>query len=90
MDTAYQTEKLTKEAKRSMQEGRKKVDQFSEEASSLVPSWLFVGAALASIGFSAFLQSRKSYEGSLFVGQWAPTFMLFAIYNKVVKRFGGD
>ena len=27
---------------------------------------------------------------SLFVGQWAPTFLIFGLYNKLVKQLGSD
>jgi hypothetical protein len=27
---------------------------------------------------------------SLFVGQWAPTFLILGLYNKIVKELGSD
>jgi hypothetical protein len=27
---------------------------------------------------------------SLFIGQWAPTFLIFGLYNKMVKELGHD
>ncbi len=27
---------------------------------------------------------------SLFVGQWAPTFLILGLYNKMVKQLGSD
>lgn len=32
---------------------------------------------------------EKKHE-ALFVGQWAPTFLLLGIYNKMVKLQGSD
>jgi hypothetical protein len=29
-------------------------------------------------------------EESLFVGQWAPTFLILGVYNKLVKQLGSD
>jgi hypothetical protein len=29
-------------------------------------------------------------EASLFVGQWAPTFLILGLYNKLVKIAGSD
>jgi hypothetical protein len=34
------------------------------------------------------MMDRK--QNALFVGQWAPTFLLLGIYNKLVKQFGSD
>jgi hypothetical protein len=48
--------------------------------------WMAVGAMLAS----ATLQLRGSRDVSLFVGQWAPTFLIFGLYNKLVKQLGSD
>jgi hypothetical protein len=33
--------------------------------------------------------TRKSHA-ALFVGQWAPTFLLLGIYNKLVKLHGSE
>ena len=33
--------------------------------------------------------SRKKEE-SLFAGQWAPTFIILGLYNKIVKELGSD
>ena len=35
-------------------------------------------------------QSMGKHRNALFVGQWVPTFMLFGIYNKLVKQLGSD
>jgi hypothetical protein len=37
----------------------------------------------------AFKLSGKDH-GALFVGQWAPTFLLLGIYNKLVKLHGSE
>lgn len=62
----------------------------AENTASRTPSLLFPIAALASIAASAFLQSRGNRQVALFVGQWAPTFLLFGLYNKIVKTLGAD
>jgi hypothetical protein len=36
------------------------------------------------------LQSLGKKEESLFVGQWAPTFLILGLYNKIVKVLGSD
>jgi hypothetical protein len=33
---------------------------------------------------------RAKQHASLFVGQWAPTFLMLGLYNKMVKQLGHD
>jgi hypothetical protein len=54
------------------------------------PSDIFLWAALASIATSLALQILDYKKNALFVGQWAPTFLLLGIYNKPVKQLGSD
>jgi hypothetical protein len=61
-----------------------------EEQTAKLPSDLFLWAALGSIGCSLFLQATNKKEESLFVGQWAPTFLILGLYNKIVKVAGSD
>lgn len=61
-----------------------------ETQTSRIPSDVFLWAAVAAIGVSAVLQATHRRERSLFVGQWAPTFLLLGLYNKVVKVAGSD
>jgi hypothetical protein len=61
-----------------------------ERRTAKLPSDLFLWAAGASIiGSLALKLSNRNHE-SLFVGQWAPTFLLLGIYNKMVKLLGTD
>jgi hypothetical protein len=53
---------------------------------SRLPSDFFVWAALGSVAGSAYLRATGEGEKSLFVGQWAPTFLAFAVYDKVIRR----
>jgi hypothetical protein len=46
--------------------------------------------AVGAMATSATLQMMGNRHVSLFVGQWAPTFLLFGIYNKLVKQLGSD
>ena len=41
------------------------------------------------VASATFKLAGKSHE-SVFVGQWAPAFLLFGIYNKLVKQLGSD
>ena len=61
-----------------------------EDQTAKLPSDLFLWAAGASICGSLALQAAGRQHASLFVGQWAPTFLLLGIYNKIVKVAGSD
>ena len=61
-----------------------------EQQTAKLPSDIFLWAALASIATSLVLQILDRKHNALFVGQWAPTFLLLGIYNKLVKQLGSD
>lgn len=61
-----------------------------ERQTARIPSTVYLLAAGASIVGSLVLQFMGRRERSLFVGQWAPTFLLLGIYNKQVKTQGHD
>ena len=61
-----------------------------EEQTAKLPSDTFLWAALASMAVAMVLQSTGKKHASLFVGQWAAPFLLFGLYNKVVKVAGSD
>ena len=48
--------------------------------------WLAGGSIAASLTFK--LMGRDT--DALFVGQWAPTFLILGLYNKIVKVMGSD
>lgn len=61
-----------------------------EEYTAQLPSDTFLWAAGASIAASLVLMSSGNRHGALFVGQWAPTFLILGLYNKIVKVAGSD
>ena len=61
-----------------------------EEQTSKLPSDTFLWLALGAMATSAALQISGNKHASLFVGQWAPSFLLFGVYNKLVKQLGSD
>ncbi|HEX7088277.1 MAG TPA: hypothetical protein VF198_18105 [Vicinamibacterales bacterium] len=61
-----------------------------EEQTAKLPSDTFLWAALGAITASATMQAMGQKHGSLFVGQWAPVFLMLGIYNKLVKQLGSD
>lgn len=61
-----------------------------ERQTAKLPSDTFLWASLGSIATSLVLQTMGKKEESLFVGQWAPTFLILGLYNKIVKELGTD
>ena len=61
-----------------------------EEQTAKLPSDTFLWAAGASILGSLTLKMMDKDHAALFVGQWAPTFLILGLYNKVVKVAGSD
>jgi hypothetical protein len=61
-----------------------------EQQTAKLPSDTFLWLAVGSMAASLALQLTDKKHISLFVGQWAPSFLLFGIYNKLVKQLGSD
>jgi hypothetical protein len=61
-----------------------------ESQTAKLPSDLFLWAALGSMAVSASLKIMGKSHTALFVGQWAPSFLLLGLYNKLVKLEGHD
>lgn len=61
-----------------------------EEQTSKLPSDMFLWAAAGSIATSLTLRMMGKSNQSLFVGQWAPTFLILGLYNKLVKVQGSE
>ena len=55
-----------------------------------LPSDAFLWAAVGSMGVSAALQAAGNKHASLFVGQWAPAFLLLGIYSRLVRELDAD
>ena len=68
-------------------------DQFTssvESQTAKIPSTGYLGAAIASMAGSAVLKLMGQDNWALFVGQWAPAFLIMGVYNKMVKQHGSD
>lgn len=61
-----------------------------EEQTAKLPSDMFLWAAIGSMAVSASLHMMGNKNTSVFVGQWAPTFLILGLYNKMVKQLGSD
>jgi hypothetical protein len=61
-----------------------------EAQTSKIPSSGYLAAALSSMAASAVLKMAGKNDWAMFVGQWAPAFLLLGVYNKMVKQHGSD
>jgi len=61
-----------------------------EKQTAKLPSDAFLWMAVGSMAVSATMQMVGKKHASVFVGQWAPTFLIFGLYNKLVKQLGSD
>lgn len=61
-----------------------------EQQTAKLPSDVFLWAAAGSIATSATMKMMGRHHDALFFGQWAPTFLILGLYNKIVKVLGSD
>lgn len=61
-----------------------------ESQTSRIPSTGYLAAAVSSMAASAILKIMGRDNWALFVGQWAPAFLIMGVYNKMVKQHGSD
>ena len=61
-----------------------------EQQTAKLPSDTFLWLAGASIATSLTLRMMGQRHDALFVGQWAPTFLILGLYNNLVKLMGSD
>lgn len=83
-----ETNLKTKTTKADHKEGT--IARMIEEQTAKLPSDVFLWASIGSMTASLVLKIMKEDETALFVGQWAPSFLLLGIYNKLVKQEGHD
>jgi hypothetical protein len=61
-----------------------------ETQTAKIPSSGYLAMAIGSMVGSAVLKALGRSDWSLFVGQWAPAFLILGVYNKMVKQHGSD
>jgi len=61
-----------------------------EAQTAKVPSSGYLAFAIGSMAASAILKAVGKSDWALFVGQWAPAFLIMGVYNKMVKQHGSD
>ena len=83
---------LEREAKTSpgMEHREGPVARTIEQQTAKLPSDTFLWAALGSMAGSLVLMALGQEKRANFVGQWAPTFLILGLYNKMVKLHGSE
>jgi len=61
-----------------------------EQQTAKLPSDVFLWAAVGAMVASATLHIAGKRHLGLFFGQWPAPFLLFGVYNKLVKQQGSD
>ncbi len=61
-----------------------------ENVTAQLPSKFYLCLAVSAMVGSAVLKCTGHKHGALFLGQWVAPFLLFGIYNKIVKTEGHD
>ena len=84
------TEFATEFARKDYAHSEGQVAKAIEEQTAKLPSDAFLWMAIGSMAVSATMQMTGNKHASLFIGQWAPTFLIFGLYNKLVKQLGSD
>lgn len=82
--------KQNSDSQEAQQHGEGKVARTIEQQTAKLPSDVWLWAAFASIGISMLFHAGGKRQDGLFVGQWAAPFLLFGVYNKLVKVAGYD
>jgi hypothetical protein len=88
METIQDVKERIAQANPEKKEGA--VARAIEEQTARIPSDIFLWASVGVMAVSLGLKLFKKDETSMFLGQWAPAFLLFGIYNKLVKQLGHD
>lgn len=80
---------ITEKAKR-MNRSEGKTTESIEKVTAGIPSATWLVLAGGSIAVSLVLKLMGRSSTANFVGEWAPTFLMIGLYNKVVKVLGSD
>jgi hypothetical protein len=70
------------------QEG--KLAKAIERQTAKAPSDIFLWSSISAMGVSLCFKLCGKNHTALFIGQWAAPFLLFGVYNKIVKVEGSD
>ncbi len=75
----------TETSGRSAMESGRNAQQTFFRVTDNIPEEAWYWAALGSIGLSAMLKLIDRDHWALFVGQWPPTFIAFALYHRLLR-----
>jgi hypothetical protein len=75
---------------RSFGEREDRVTSIIETQTAKIPSSGYLAAAISAMGASALLKVIGKDQWALFVGQWAPAFLIMGVYNKMVNQHNSD
>lgn len=88
METVTKARKIANGLNPEHKEGE--VAKTIEKQTAKIPSDVFLWAALGSMAGSLVFKLMKKDDIALFIGQWPAPFLLFGLYNKLVKLEGHD
>ncbi|HYD21229.1 MAG TPA: hypothetical protein VEB40_07140 [Flavipsychrobacter sp.] len=88
MDTIAKVEQKAKNYNPERTEGP--VASAIEEQTSRLPSDAFLWTSIGCMATSMALKLMGRNHTALFIGQWVAPFLLFGVYNKLVKQQGHD
>ena len=90
MTTLGKSDTVRTNTAEAWQHSEGKVARTIEEQTAKLPSDTFLWAAVSAMAVALALQISGRKPESLFIGQWAAPFLLFGLYNKLVKVAGTD
>ena len=67
-----------------------KVAKAIENQTAKLPSDVFLWASIGAMAVSLGLKICNKNHTALFIGQWAAPFLLFGVYDKIVKTVGSE
>ncbi len=82
--------KQNNDSQEAQEHSEGKVARTIEKETAKMPSDVWLWAAFGAIGISMLFHGTGKREDGLFVGQWVAPFLLFGVYNKLVKVAGSD
>jgi hypothetical protein len=74
-------------------EPRPTEDQFTktiESYTAAIPSSAYLAVAIGAMGLSLLCEVAGRGKWGNFIAQWVPTWLIFGLYNKLVKVEGHD
>jgi hypothetical protein len=84
---------VIEQAKHAMWQGDSREGELTkniEEYTAGIPSSTYLAVALVAMGLSLMAQLTGRGKWGNFIAQWVPTWLLFGLYNKIVKTQGHD